>query len=54
MNQAINLLVFDEKNRILLQLRDQKTNIKNPGVWSIPVEDNMLEKPLMNRLPATT
>ncbi len=35
MNQAINLLVFDEKNRILLQLRDQKPTIKNPGVWSI-------------------
>ncbi len=36
MKQGINLLVFDAKNRILLQLRDQKTTIKNPGVWSIP------------------
>lgn len=36
MNQAVNLLVFDEKNRILLQLRDQKPNILNPGVWSFP------------------
>ncbi|MBI5358707.1 NUDIX domain-containing protein [Candidatus Amesbacteria bacterium] len=36
MNQAINLLVFDEKNRVLLQLRDQKPNILNPGVWAFP------------------
>ncbi len=36
MNQAINLLVFDEKNRVLLQLRDQKANILNPGVWAFP------------------
>lgn len=36
MGEGVGVLILNPKNQVLLQLRDKKEGILNPGVWALP------------------
>ena len=36
MDKVVAAVILNEKEQILLQLRDQKEGIRSPGKWSLP------------------